>query len=80
MWKNAHIRQRRIRKPKRKTPEQRAGAPCLSAEHRLYFMKKHALYLCSLYAVPHAAIDSIIGRMDSPISDRAYSTLGGTSA
>ena len=32
-----------------------------------------------LYSVPQISIASMIGRMDSPKSDRAYSTLGGTS-
>ena len=32
-----------------------------------------------LYSVPQISIASIMGRMDSPKSERAYSTLGGTS-
>ena len=32
-----------------------------------------------LYSVPQISIASIMGRMDSPRSERAYSTLGGTS-
>ena len=32
-----------------------------------------------LYSVPQISIASIMGRMDSPKSERAYSTRGGTS-
>lgn len=32
-----------------------------------------------LYAVPQISIASMMGRMDSPKSERAYSTRGGTS-
>ncbi len=32
-----------------------------------------------LYSSPHSSIDLMIGRMDSPSSDKAYSTRGGTS-
>lgn len=37
-------------------------------------------YCIFLYEIPHSSIDLIIGRIDSPSSLNAYSTLGGTSA
>lgn len=41
----------------------------------------NALFYCPLlYASPQACIELSMGRMDSPRGERAYSTLGGTSA
>ena len=48
--------------------------PCCC--HKNDFGNQEFLFL---YSVPQISIASIMGRMDSPSSDRAYSTLGGTS-
>ena len=40
----------------------------------------YSLEIVLLYDNPHCSIELRIGRIDSPNSDNAYSTLGGTSA